>query len=159
MLGTLPKKSVCTLFFLLAFGCGKESRSREPGAEPSPPQSDNITAGSPRPDVWSERRRFRVNWAWDTAVKAEALVSAVLTFVTPEGKSPNSVAQIEIDPWMPSMGHGTATVDQVIVPAHGRPGVFQINGLYFIMGGPWEIRIRATVDGSEDRAALKVNVE
>jgi YtkA-like len=159
MLSTGLKKSFWTVFCLLAFGCGPKSESHEPGAESSPPQSDNVAAADIRADAWSARRTFGVTWSWDTAVKAETFVNAEVTFITPEGKAPDSVVDIEIDPWMPSMGHGTATDDQQISPVIGSPGKFKIKGIYFIMGGPWEIRLKATVNGSADRAALKVGVE
>lgn len=102
---------------------------------------------------------FATTWAWDTPTKAETPVSATLTFLTPTGNTLQSVTDVEVSPWMPSMGHGTYTDDQEITPLPGRPGAFRVSGLYFIMGGPWEIRITATVNGIQDRLAIKATVQ
>jgi hypothetical protein len=155
------KKHGWLVFFLLAAGCGSQSKSPEPGADPSPPpsQSDNAAAATPAVDSWSTNRTFGVTWSWLTPVKAETFVDAEFTVTGPAGLTLATVSEVQITPWMPSMGHGTSTADQEITPLAGSPGKFRVRGMYFIMGGPWEIKLAATVDSVKDRASIKVLVE
>lgn len=154
------KKNFCVLGVLLAVGCGSKSESTEPGAEPPPPQSDNVAASaSVRVDAWSARSTFGLNWSWISPVKSENLLEAEFTLVPPTGQSLTSIESLKIEPWMPSMGHGTSTREQKISPVDGQVGKYKVSGIYFIMAGPWEIRLTATVNGSPDKASLKVQVE
>ena len=52
--------------------------------------------------------------------------------------------------------HGTAMKDQKIIPVAGQVGRFTIDGIYLIMGGPWDIRVTAKVNGSVDTATVAV---
>lgn len=160
MISTGLTKYFCILGILLALGCGSRSESTEPGAEPPPPQSDNVAAAPSAPvDTWSARSTFGLTWSWVSPVKSEQLLEAEFTIVPPTGQSLSSVENLKIEPWMPSMGHGTSTRDQKISPVDGQLGKFKVSGIYFIMAGPWEIRLTATVNGTPDKAFLKVQVE
>jgi hypothetical protein len=92
-------------------------------------------------------------------VKSESLLEAEFSLVPPSGQSLISIENLKIEPWMPSMGHGTSTREQKILPVGGQLGKFKVSGIYFIMAGPWEIRLTATVNGIPDKASLKVQVE
>lgn len=154
------KKNFCILGVLLALGCGSKSESTEPGAEPPPQQSDNVAAAASVPvDIWSARSTFGLAWSWVSPVKSENLLEAEFTIVPPPGQSLISVENLKIEPWMPSMGHGTSTRDQKLLPVGDQLGKFKVSGIYFIMAGPWEIRLTATVNGTPDKASLKVQVE
>lgn len=85
-------------------------------------------------------------------------VSALFTLRLPDSSIPKSVTEMDIDPWMPSMGHGTYRGDQKITAIDPALGLFRVDGLYFTMGGPWELRIDATVNGTKDRVLLSVGI-
>jgi hypothetical protein len=85
-------------------------------------------------------------------------VSAKLTFLASNGLPAQSVSNIKFNPWMPSMGHGTSTADQRITAVTGTTNEFLVTGIFFSMGGDWEIQVTATVDGTTDQAAIAVSV-
>lgn len=54
---------------------------------------------------------------------------------------------IEVELWMPSMGHGSApTQVERVLDAQGNPlpGAYRVRNIYFIMGGDWDVRITLT---------------
>jgi|GEM_PF-588330 len=110
--------------------------------------------------VMSKAGHFVVKLDWPDGAKAEQYIKARLAFATADRFRPETVTDIVFDPQMPSMGHGTATEDQVIsAVGDGRPAwEFQVDGVYFIMDGPWEINVTAVVNGLMDTAAIPVDV-
>lgn len=49
-------------------------------------------------------------------------------------------ADINVELWMPSMGHGSAPTKVFVDP--DIPTLLHVTNVYFIMGGDWEIRIK-----------------
>ena len=156
----LQKRHAVICYFiglLLTASCG--SGSKNSGVSPSPSSDGGAAAGTGEESTLSSNKIFGIKWTWDSKPRAETPASAVFQVVTPEGGTPESVTDIGIDPWMPSMGHGTFKDDQKITQVTSSPSTYRIDGLYFIMGGPWEIRVSATVNGSKDQAGIKVDIE
>ncbi len=64
--------------------------------------------------------------------------------------------------WMPSMGHGSApTQIQRMLDEQGNVilGTYQVVNMYFMMGGPWEVRVKVKyANGNEEIQAWAVSV-
>ena len=95
---------------------------------------------------------------WQTPLKSETALTAMLSFTGPDGNAAQTVENIVFTPWMPTMGHGTSTVNQKISLVPGTTNTYLVEGVYFIMGGDWEIRLTATVNGRKDSANLPVHL-
>lgn len=66
-------------------------------------------------------------------------------------------AQLEVVPWMPSMGHGSApTRIQKSVDSSGTPllGTYEVSNIYFTMGGDWQVLITLTTPEGESETQL-----
>jgi hypothetical protein len=143
-----------------AAACGKSSK----GAEPAPTTTDpgngtNSSSQSASPaKITSVGQAYIMEWTWTSPLVALGSVKAQFTVRLPDNSVPQKVSDIEIDPWMPSMGHGTYRGDQKVTSTDQATGSFDVQGLYFTMGGPWELRIDAVVNGVKDRALLSVEI-
>jgi len=69
---------------------------------------------------------------------------------------------IEVDLWMPSMGHGSApTQIERAMDDDGNilTGVFNVRNAYFIMGGDWDVRVTLTdAQGLQETKTFKVSL-
>jgi hypothetical protein len=101
---------------------------------------------------------FRVSLTWLTELKAETYLQAKLRFSVPSGAAVTEVKDLKFDPWMPSMGHGTVTDEQTLTLEAGQADTILVDRVYFIMGGAWDVRLDATVNGQADSATLSVEV-
>jgi hypothetical protein len=108
----------------------------------------------------SDKKAFRLQWTWDVSPTAETYISATMGIQSPDGTPYEGIIRdVRLTPWMPSMGHGTYTDELTVTPIPDEAGKFRVEGLYFIMGGPWEIKISAMIGEVKDTARLEVNVE
>lgn len=60
-------------------------------------------------------------------------------------------AELEVTPWMPSMGHGV--FEKPVIMERGG-GVYSVSNIDLAMGGHWELKILVKQGGLEDRAAF-----
>lgn len=141
----------------LSIKCGQEKKAG--GDSPTPVTDGGKSANGADQGTPSDSKLFRVIWNWESEPKAETKVRASFTLSPYQEAVPSSFTQVEVEPWMPSMGHGTYTDEQKLTPIADRPGAYQVEGLYFIMGGPWEIKVSASLSGIRDVARIRVNVE
>ena len=107
-------------------------------------------------DGASRQQVYTAKLDWQTPVAARTPLAAKLSFQTASGAPSQSIANLSFKPWMPSMGHGTSTADQSITVLDGSTAL--VEGIYLSMGGDWEIRLTATVDGVTDSATIAVSV-
>jgi hypothetical protein len=64
-------------------------------------------------------------------------------------------ALVHVTPWMPAMGHGSATE-----PVLARDGsAYVLEGLVLAMPGRWELRCDLVHDGGDDHAVLTFDVD
>ena len=68
--------------------------------------------------------------------------------------------QVEVELWMPGMGHGSKPVKLMYFP---NTGVIAVSSVYFIMGGDWQIKARLvdTVNGVKqtvDAAEFEISI-
>ncbi len=155
-----PRCQALAIAIVCATACGKSSKSPEPaptttGAEKG---SNSSSQSSSPTKTTSVGQAYILEWTWTSALVALGSVKAQFTVRLPDNSVPQKVSDIEIDPWMPSMGHGTYRGDQKVTSTDPATGSFEVQGLYFTMGGPWELRIDAVVNGVKDRALLSVDI-
>jgi hypothetical protein len=152
---------------ILLSGCGssKSDDNDTPAPQPTPTASGktgDVTGTtpilSPSEGIASKNSKFVAKLEWITGPKAKDYVKAKMTFALADRSAPKTLKDIVFDPQMPSMGHGTSTIDQKIEIDATTPYVAIVEGIYFIMGGPWEIRVTATVDDATDMVAIPVDV-
>lgn len=157
--------AIVTIAMLSACGSSKKEDSDKPTPQPTeaPSGKTGDATGttpilSPSEGVASKNSKFVAKLEWLSGPKAEDYVKAKLTFALADRSAPKAIKDIKFDPQMPSMGHGTSTIDQKIELDATIPYVAVVDGIYFIMGGPWEIRVTATVDDATDTVAIPVDV-
>jgi len=68
-----------------------------------------------------------------------------------EGNRDVEGAEITVEPWMPTMGHGVKP--KPVIVERGA-GLYSVKGLKLTMPGLWELRISIRAAGSEDRAVF-----
>ncbi|MGE0174944.1 MAG: hypothetical protein AB7T49_19280 [Oligoflexales bacterium] len=157
--------SFVTLIFALGVSaCGIDSKNKKaPKPDPTSPEASKTEPEVSDTDlreneILSKNKKFATSLEWVSEPKAESYVSARLTFILPDRKIPETVSNIVFDPQMSSMGHGTSTADQTIRQSESATNVFIVDHIYFIMGGSWEIRLTAKVNGSSDTVTIPVEV-
>ena len=98
----------------------------------------------------------KIVWVNAPAKKQDSKFQLVLTGVSDE-ESIEKLAQanLDVELWMPSMGHGSSptTVQKI------NAVTYDVSNVHFIMGGDWEIRFTLK-KGSEilDEAIFKINI-
>lgn len=64
--------------------------------------------------------------------------------------------KLDVVLWMPEMGHGSGPT----TVAKTSDSSFQVNDIYFLMGGKWEVKFTITnQDGSKETQILKVDAD
>ena len=79
-----------------------------------------------------------------------------ITLAREDGTAPDSVFVAEVFPYMKVHGHGSPRAYQPVVVVVG--SVVNVTRLGFVMEGPWEVVVRATVDGRQDTVEIPVEV-
>jgi hypothetical protein len=127
---------------LLAMSCARPNY-----VEPSSPNFGGFDKSQKTGSSLLNGRFLMMNWeVYPTEEKVGSFVFKTYRPNLGDG-SPiveNIAETIEVELWMPSMGHGSTpiTVEQLDI------GTYRANRVFFIMGGDWEIRFRLKV-GSE----------
>ncbi len=148
--------SKSAIFFAVVLLSSCASSIEAQGVKPADKPTLQLTGDAE--GILSKGGHFVVKLTWPEGAKAEQYIKARLAFATAARFRPETVSGIVFDPQMPSMGHGTATEDQVVSAVGESVWDFQVDGVYFIMGGPWEINVTAVVNGQLDTAAIPVEV-
>lgn len=82
----------------------------------------------------SDRLQLAVTWSPETPVKGQNAVR--LQFL--DDQRPVNGLTVDVVPWMPAHGHGTAIRPTV---ASSAPGEFVARPIYLYMSGAWQLRI------------------
>ncbi len=126
----------------------------EPGKDPKP-----TTEPGPLRGVESIDSVYRVDVEWFDGPDFENENNrGRLVFFDAAGKAATSVSVQDFHAWMTSMGHGAPTIDLEIVAEADRPDAMLVSGLMFTMGGAWDLKFDATVNGTRAKASFPVDV-
>lgn len=134
---------------ILMVGCGDKNEKK-----------DNIAGNEDLPEgsVFSKTKAYVVKVETSAALVPEAFQTIQLHFTDANGVAAESVSDVTLKPWMTIHNHGTATKKLKLTPVEGKPDVIEVTNLWFTMGGPWDLLITATVNGTADDAILPVEV-
>jgi hypothetical protein len=89
----------------------------------------------------------------DPSITGDNTLHAMLS--TAEGEAVTD-ATVSVEPWMPSMGHGSSTTPVVHDMGEGN---YHIESLTFTMPGSWEVRIEVDAVQGEDGFVLPREVQ
>ena len=162
---------------LSAIGCGK-SPSNQSNHEKDRPQAVQPPEGALTVlnAVWSNQGNFQMvgNWytegASTTTPDGNRAHELDLYFYDQQGVPLVVQDLTEVKPWMSIHGHGTATKKMTLSRDGANPALWHIGHIRFVMAGPWEVFVTATIlptDNSAgalpqtpvaDTAMLKVDV-
>jgi hypothetical protein len=101
--------------------------------------------------------RMKITWLNGPHVNEDQPIEnkVQLFFVTPSGAMVDTVKDLSVIPFMPSMGHGIGNRKPIITV--GDLGIAEVRGLW-LMAGDWEFTVKATVDGVADTAVFHADV-
>ncbi len=152
---------VAMVFSVLAVvSCGvspilhHESPNREPQGEADSEGQDSSDSAGPRLscDFSFPSQNLCASLSWVKKSTAEEPGEFLLSFWNKE-QNPNqtivfsnpNAERVFVKLWMPDMGHGSSpvtTAQAVEVNGSLKTGVFRSTGVFFIMGGKWEIIVQ-----------------
>lgn len=126
-----------------------------PGCGQSPSQSNPPPKESPLPLV--EEKGLTAKVTFQDPVRAQRYLRASLAVTRADGLPAEDITLEKMEPWMTVHGHGTVTRQLKWRPAPNSVGVFELEGLYFIMAGPWDLKITLS-DRQTGASAQEVKV-
>lgn len=71
-------------------------------------------------------------------------------------QEPITGATIDVEPWMPSMNHGSTATPVV---SEDGDGMYTITNIVFTMHGVWELRIDVSADDTDDRIVATYEID
>jgi hypothetical protein len=139
LLKTHPMKAFRSLTYLLfatsmilLTSCAKPNYE---DAERNPAVDENGTC-----DAYFAQSNVCIDVIWDTPPSKETKGVFYIEFYNPDDRSQFVDLQnnLEVELWMPSMGHGSAPVKV----EKTNPGQYRVSEVFFVMPGDWEIRFK-----------------
>jgi len=106
----------------------------------------------------SKNKQYKAKVVFEGKIKALEPLSGELHVESSNGAPITSLVVETFVPTMPSMGHGTDNSRLSFEPNSQSPNTVKIKGIWFNMGGPWEIAVGAKVNGTSDTVLIKVEV-
>jgi hypothetical protein len=82
--------------------------------------------------------------AWTVGPRSHNSSAFTFSALNKNGSAALPAGELEVELWMPAMGHGSAPVNVV----EKAPGVFEVTNVQFLMNGEWEIRLRWKKNGA-----------
>ena len=138
--------AVCALFALT--GCGPGGASPESDADAGPD-----FGATPLGTVQGDLSGTRFTVRSDPSPPSRG-VNAFRYEVTDASGAPLSGLTLEVQPWMPAMGHGGSKLPTVTEIGGG---VYDVANVYLTMPGTWELR--TSISGTiEDHATVSFEV-
>jgi hypothetical protein len=107
----------------------------------------------------SDKGKYCVKITWLEGPKVEDFSSAELEIRNPDLSVPGKIKKISVEPWMKIHGHGTGDVQPELALKGNHKNIFILSNVYFIMSGPWELNIKATIDEITDTLEYNVKVD
>lgn len=153
------------ILLLMMFFASCGSNNGTPANTPSPdgdaaPKHPKIDGLDLSKTILSNDGHWRVAVTWNTgpvfSPRPQIENKLQLLFVTPNGAAVDSVKDVDFIPYMPNMGHGLNSKQRIVI---GEIGAVAVSELWFNMAGPWQITVKATVDGVADTAVFNADVQ
>ncbi len=136
-----------TIIAVTNTSCGKApSAGRDPSDSVEPHQGAWLTANG----------SYEVDLEWESGPQTGMDNVARLT-VVPHGDATIPLQNISVTPWMTVHGHGSGNVQPVVV-REGEAGDYRVSNIFFVMSGPWDLRIELSNGRVSDSVAIPVEV-
>ncbi len=114
------------------------------------------------PGAWlTANGSWEVRLDWETGPRAGTVDNVARLVITPRHDAKNPPQQVQVTPWMTIHGHGAGNVRPVIETVDGNPGswrTWRVSNIYFVMSGPWDLKIAIFSDGVTDNVVVPVDV-
>lgn len=113
---------------LLTGGCGLDT-----GTTPSGGANDDglLLTGS---------GSFGVRAEWERGPQF-GMDNALILNVTPRDGARLPLKRLSVTPWMTVHGHGSGNVQPVVDVIDANGGLYRVSNIFFVMSGPWDLRI------------------
>lgn len=162
------------LLTLLA-GCGRNNGAPDQPQTPAAANSGDAEGKQQPPTVpnpkiegidlaqtiLSKEGHWRISPIWNASpgFSTDVVIAnkLQLLFVSVAGGVVNSLSDVTVTPYMTEMNHGNGNLEPTIVI--GELGAVAVTNLRFSMEGPWDIIVKATVDGHTDQAVFPATVK
>ena len=140
--------SPCLLVVALLAGCGEAQRA------------SNSRDTNPK-DSHSSEASWQVRLEWETGPKSGSTDNVARIVIAPQPDSgPHRLGltdlSIEVTPWMTVHGHGSGNVKPVVDVVDAAAGIYRVKNIYFVMSGPWDLRI--AISGPDGTTTVVVPV-
>jgi hypothetical protein len=133
---------------VLTTGCGSSAHHKN--AAPTSPSSDDATLAT--------SGAFSVRLLWLDGPNVSRNSTLRLSFFAPGGEPATTVADVSVRLWMTTMVHGGGDAQQKTHWVEGVASDVVVDNFSFTMGGPWDVHVKATVNGQADEAVIPVTV-
>lgn len=151
-MSTFRKLTLAVLCGLFAACGGPQEDKDDKRSPPGLGLKENL------PGSQSEQAAFRLAVEWLEGPAISETNRCRLVFFDKQGQAAHTVSGVKLKQWMKSMNHGAATIDLELSHEAERADAVLVSGLYFSMGGPWELLVSATVNGTTDKIEYAVEV-
>ena len=130
----------------LGCGAGDQKTTKDPGpATPELPLQGDTTA--------------KASITFLEPAHAQRYLRARIDIIREDGTLAADARLDSIEPWMTIHGHPSATGRLKFAASASQPGSFDVEGLYFIMAGPWDLKLKGSVAGTQgDRQAVAITL-
>ncbi len=132
----------------------EESKLDKDGADVSPSPTEILLVAE---SVRSVKGQFFAKIEWLAPPSAERENRLVLIIASKTLQAPESLRILEFKPWMKIHNHGSGHLVpkwKVMDAEH----IFEVENIYFIMSGPWELKRTAEIDGEVDELEFQFEV-
>lgn len=141
---------ITALVAALVTSCGKPSASGRNSSDAVGHASAWLTTNG----------SYEVDLAWKSGPQTGMNNVARLT-VVPHGDATVPLQKINVTPWMAVHGHGSGNV-QPVVEREGvqdpAAGIYRVSNIFFVMSGPWDLKIELSNGSVSDSVAVPVEV-
>ncbi len=132
----------------------EESAADKSGEEALPAPTEILLLSE---SVRSFAGKFFGKMEWLDPPSAERENRVVVTIASDTLQTPKSLRIMEIKPWMKIHSHGSGHLVPKWKAVRGEH-IFEVENIYFIMSGPWELKLKAEIDGVVDELEFQFEV-
>jgi hypothetical protein len=79
--------------------------------------------------------------------------NALVLQIIPRNGARMPLKNLSLTPWMTVHGHGSGSVQPVIEAIDANGGLYRVSNIFFVMAGPWDLRVVLESDASDIRSA------
>ncbi len=149
---------LAALFFALAnltAACGASD-----GPKKTSPQAPSGPDASKIPGAWlTANGSYEVLLEWESGPQTGINNAAKINTTPRSDFATLPLQKITVTPWMTVHGHGSGNVQPIVEPLlFLGSGVYRVSNIFFVMSGPWDLKISLTDGTTSDTVVIPVEV-